>query len=857
MVAAGVPAALATVPFGYLDVTTFGADPQGVEDSTAALQQAIEHGMSSGLVVWLPGGTYRVSARIEVNQPDNGDAPAVIMGSTVDPANRAVIYLAPNSPGFGNPEARRVVLHYYNVGTADDESANTNLYNQALVGVDFRIGAGNDGAVAVRMQGAEGCTIQDVHVDLTAGGHTGFWGIPGSGGSTHGVSVTGGVIGLDTRSQSLSSAGTQPQPVITGSSFINQTQYAVYCAVRGSLVMVGCRIEREAEGPTIALTRHWEGQPFDSSLQLIDSTLAYATFSRTNTVLEMVGSLGRSFYFDNVYVRNARRIWPGFNSSNDGWTQFRRAALQILPAARDWGQPEEPVYVEGAEAGASLVESAPVAAPPADLQARHQWQPNFPTWESAGVVNVKALGALGDGQTDDWAALQAAIDAHEVVFFPKGHYRVSRTLELRPESKLIGSHHQFTSIEALSSLEARFAGTTVEGGDAPIVRTADTADAQTYLAFMQIKRHFPLAAHDPTPPGNYALEWRSGGDSIVRMVKLESRPSNNIRPDLVAERYYQLTNAINPFHPQADFPEGMWGWPCAEPNVQIRGNGGGRWFNFWFHGRQGLRENVPFLRVENTTQPLHFYHLHLQQQDSRNHAEIRDAANVSIYGTKGEIKGTLVYFENCNNVRLFGNGGLTSPDPDVNPPYLFRFINCRNFQISGIGDTINEGDDRWIGGPFDRWIHANVQRFHPIQDQAEGRPEVRVPHNQRPILYLRGNPSAAPQGNNASIRPPWLEVEAFGDGIYALPWFGYFSLLENAAIFHYEHGFLYTPSSDTANLWLYDPKLGWLWTAATDTYPYLYSLNSANWLLYLRGGNPGSRYFFDFQPGVFDWIQVL
>jgi hypothetical protein len=778
------------------------------------------------------------------------------MGSTVDPEERAVIYLVPDSPGFGNPDARRVVLHYFNIGTADDESGNTTLYNHALVGVDFRIGSGNDGAAAVRMQGAERCTIQDVHVDLTEGGHTGFWGIPGSGGSTHGVSVTGGVIGLDTRSLNLQGTGTQPQPVITGSTFINQSQYAVYCAVRGSLVMVGCRIERDAAGPAIAVTRHWEGQPFDSSIQLVDSSIAYSEFSRSNTVLEMVGSLGRSFYLDNSYVRNARRIWPGFSSNNDGWTHFRRAAFQILPEVRDWGQPEEPVYVDGQLSGDSLLDSTPVESPPADLQCRHQWSAGFPTWESEGAVNVMDLGAIGDGVTDDWAALQAAIDANEIVFFPKGHYRVSKTLDLKSDTKLIGSHHEFTTIEALSSLEERFAGATVETGDAPIVRTADTADAETWLAFIQIKRHFPLAAHDPTPPGNYALEWRSGGRSLVRMVELESRPSNNIRPDLVAQRYYNLTTDINPFHPQADFPEGMWGWPCAEPNVQIRGNGGGRWFNFWFHGRQGLREHVPFLRVEGTSQPLHVYHMHLQQQDSRNHAEIISSSNVSIYGTKGEIKGTLVYFEDCDNVRLFGNGGLTSPDPDANPPYLFRFINCTNFQISGIGDTINEGEDRWIGGPFDRWIHANVERFYPIQDKADDRPEVIVPSNQRPILYLRGNPSAVPHDDNGSIRPPWSGAEAFGNDVYALPWFGYFSLLENDYIFHYEHGYLYTPSSTTENLWLYEQQLGWLWTSATEAYPYLYSLSSANWLLYYRGGAPGKRFFFDFQPDVFDWIVV-
>lgn len=168
----------------------------------------------------------------------------------------------------------------------------------------------------------------------------------------------------------------------------------------------------------------------------------------------------------------------------------------------------------------------------------------------------------------------------------------------------------------ISSLEDRFGGTAPTDPDLPIIRTADTHDAQTYLAFLQIKRTYPLAQHNPSTPGNYALEWRSGGESILRHVELESRPTTNVRPDFIARHFYRMdldANPIDPNHPQRSFPDGRWAWPNAEPNVQVRGNGGGRWFNFWFHGRQCLREHVPFLRVEGTKNPIHFYHLHMQQ----------------------------------------------------------------------------------------------------------------------------------------------------------------------------------------------------------------------------------------------------
>lgn len=779
---AAVPVAMA-VPEGFLDVTQAGADPTGTADSTTALQAAINQARDQNLVVWFPAGTYTISDRLLINQPDNdGDFPVVLMGSTTSPANRATIRLAANSPGFNNPSQRKVMVHFINRTVNDapfngfNETGNTDLYNQGVVGLDFVVESGNDGAVALRMQGAEGCTIQDVNIDLTAGGHTGIWGIPASGGSTHRVTVNGGRVGIDTRQISGSGGGSQPQPVVTGSTFRNQTEYAVRATARGSLVLVGCRIESNRAGPVIWLRQHWSGQPFDASLQLVDCSIDYATFSPLNTVIEMDSTLtGRSFLLDNCHVARAARVWHEDATANpDGWMHFRRLAVEIRPPALTWGQPEEQVMIDGQAQSGIHLDAVAGAAPPADLQTRHRWGNAFPTWETPGAVNVLHFGATGDGITDDWQALQAAIDAHEVLLLPKGRYRVSRPLELRPQSKLIGAWHKFTAIEAISSVSQRFGGATDATGDLPIIRTADNATADTILAFLQIRRLFPLAQHNPTPPGNYALEWRCGGTSLTRHVAVEALPSTNVRPDYIARLFYGYNTtdpsapghvSINPNHPQDSFRPGDWAWPCAEPNVQIRGNGGGRWFNFWVHGRQGLRAHVPFLRVEGTRQALQFYHLHLQQQDSLNHGEFLGASNVTIYGTKGEIKGSQLYFESCDNVRLFGHGGLSSPDPARNPPYLFRFINCSNFLVSGLGDTINDQSTRWVGGAYDRWIHANLLTWQPLLDAHEGRSDVIVPSNRRPILYQRGAPVGGAIVSQPPAAPPVTRIELPATGI--------------------------------------------------------------------------------------------
>jgi len=43
-------------------------------------------------------------------------------------------------------------------------------------------------------------------------------------------------------------------------------------------------------------------------------------------------------------------------------------------------------------------------------------------------VNVHTLGVKGDGETDDTAAIQKAIEAHRALYFPSGHYLVKDTL---------------------------------------------------------------------------------------------------------------------------------------------------------------------------------------------------------------------------------------------------------------------------------------------------------------------------------------------------------------------------------------------------------------------------------------------
>ncbi len=61
--------------------------------------------------------------------------------------------------------------------------------------------------------------------------------------------------------------------------------------------------------------------------------------------------------------------------------------------------------------------------------------PSMENW-----INIKELGAKGDGETDDTKVFQDAISKYDVIYVPQGWYRFTETVKMKPGTKLIGMH---------------------------------------------------------------------------------------------------------------------------------------------------------------------------------------------------------------------------------------------------------------------------------------------------------------------------------------------------------------------------------------------------------------------------------
>ena len=707
-------AALAAL--GYVDVTAapFGADPTGSRDSTNAIQRAIVTARNAQMVTFFPPGTYRVSDTLQCVQDlyhrSNGAVtggrmhPCVLVGSRR--GERPTILLAPGSPGFDDPEKPKYVVHFWaracQEGKPTQPQPNISM-NQLMIGIDVRIGEGNPGAVAVRHRAAQGSSVQDCYIDATHG-LTGLEGGAGSGGGHHGITVRGGRYGLDLRE-------TQPASTVSGVTLMGQREAAILCAGRQAVSAVGVRIESAAPGPLIRCEAgRWA--PHNGQLCLVDSEIVCTHPEAT------VVEASRGVYLNNVYVRGARTVFRGsdgvrLDGRPDGWLHVAAFAHGIDPPKWKGLAYRAPLYLDGGRRTETLVRTSPCTGPPATgphgpdgLTARHRWPEAFPHFESPGAVNVKdpPFRAVGDGRHDDTDALQRAVDAREIVFLPKGYYRLSRSLRLGPRTRLVGVAPHL-SLLFVRKAEGDFAD---PAAPQPILTTVDDAEAETVAALVGVlsPKHVP---------GAFAVAWRAGRRSIVRSCLFMRRP---------------LYGFSRP-------PEGAESKPPAAPTVQVLGSGGGRWYNLEGAARSQPVPDYRHVLVAGTSEPLHLYQCNVEYARSRAEMEIRDARHVSIYGLKGEYNEPILWVRDSDHVRVFGYGGNAAALPGRSLLVIERTPNVLMANLVDSPRLEGQGSPNESPG-----IGVDPHQWHMVIEHPPVGDEVRTRPMDRPVLYQRGSPRA-------------------------------------------------------------------------------------------------------------------
>ena len=482
---AGSTSVYRSMPNDPRAITVQGAG-DGRSDDSAAIQQAIDEAAKGGRggLVFLASGRYRISRTIFLRSAVR------VFGVG---ATRPVIVLADNTPGYDAGVAAMVSFtgeDQYRAGKvpvppptsvpANPQifDATSSTFYSALSNVDFEIGKGNAGAVAVRFRVAQHGFLR--HIDFHLG--SGLAGIYQAGNECEDLRFYGGRYGILTEKTSPAW-----QFTLIDSEFDGQRDAAIR-EHEVDLTLVNVAIRNVPVG--IEIDRGYSDSLWGKNVRFENVAQAGVLISNENSVFTQIG-------FDNAVARDT----PVFARFRDSGTTVPGQGRQYRVRDFSYGLKLSGLGTPGAfatDADIVPLQRMPMRRPPAIAAL-----PPVSEW-----ANARDLGVKGDDETDDTQALQRAIDMHRVVYLPMGRYRVSDTIKLRRDSVLIALHPSLTHLY-LPDETAAYAGV---GGAKALLESAQGGNA--------IVSGLGLWTGGINPRAT-ALLWRAGEASMVNDVKIQ------------------------------------------------------------------------------------------------------------------------------------------------------------------------------------------------------------------------------------------------------------------------------------------------------------------------------------------------
>ena len=149
-----------------------------------------------------------------------------------------------------------------------------------------------------------------------------------------------------------------------------------------------------------------------------------------------------------------------------------------------------------------------------------------------------------------------------------------------------------------------------------------------------------------------------------------------------------------------------------------------------------------------------------------------------------------------------------------------------NFSFELSSDTDFNGTGRKIPGLVEKGqIHGSWYNLQPGSSYF-----VRILATHR-AKTIRTNPTRFETEPELKL---WWENTAKANGSWRTsPWLGTFLPDSSGWIYHSEMEWLYAQAGAEDDLWLWQPKFGWLWTTR-DIYPHLYGHRISDWYYFLK-----------------------
>lgn len=586
----------------YFTPETFKISNDGKTDVSDELQRAINEvktNFNFG-VVFIPEGTYKISKTIYI------PTAVRVIGYG---KRRPLIILADNAPGFQEqyPQDKGNAKYMFWFTSAIPKEgqpipdAGASTFYSAMSNVDLRIGSGNPSAVALRTHFAQHSFIS--HVDIHAG--TGKAGMFDVGNEMEDVRFYGGDYGIYTF---------KPSP---GWQFMMVDTYF--------------------EGQRKAAIRSQE-----SGL-----TIVRMTVKNVPTVIETNPDFYEKLFMEDSRLENISGPAFVISNENNAYTQIslRNIDCKKVPvlvgfrtSGRQIAGPGELYKIKALNHGLQMtaIDSKPVQTTTQDIEVLKTEpvpvQKDIPVFPDISLWrNLKALGAKGDGLTDDTKAIQAAIDQYDVIYVPQGWYRITETLKLKQKTVLTGLNPVSTQFILQDNTEA-FGSF---GPPKPMVESSE--GGSNILTGIGIS----TAASNSRAVG---LKWMAGAGSYVNDVKFLGGHGNIPRKRPGQEASNNSSHVGNEQH-----------WDTQYWSLWITNNGGGTFKNIWTANTFASAGAY----VSNTTTPGRIYAMSVEHH-VRNEVRFKNVSNWKVYALQLEEESKEssncqpLEIESCDNI-LFAN----------------------------------------------------------------------------------------------------------------------------------------------------------------------------------------------------------
>lgn len=551
------------------------ATPSGGDD-TVALQKAInlvQETTVQGIVLLAPG-KYHLSDTLHI-------WPGIrLIGYGAD---RPTVILPASTPGFTQASHEKYMFFFAgrrprNDGDAVPDATPGTFYS-ALANINIEIEDGNSGAVGVRARYAQHCFL--AHMDFHLG--PALAGIHEGGNVVEDVHFYGGTHAVWT---------SKPSPgwqfTFIDCSFEGQREAAILEHEAGLTLI---RPHFRNLSTAVEIEPEWADE-----LWIKDARLE--NISGPAFIFGMEKSPRNEINMDGVTCRDV----PVFAALSESGRHF--AAPGAVYAVKNFSHGLTYPDIGTIPEIRTIFDATPLGAMPPAVESDLSALPPCDTW-----VNLRDLGAKGDGHSDDTESFQKAIAEHSAIYLPSGFYVVRDTLKLRPDTALIGLHPGATQIILPDGTPA-FQGI---GGPKALLETAKGGSNIVIGVGLYTGGNNRRAV---------AALWKAGANSLMNDVRFLGGHGTPLA-DGSREIPYNTNHSADPNPSRC--------WDNQYPSLWVTDGGGGTFLDLWTPSTYAQAGML----VSDTDTPGSAYQIS-SEHHVRNEIQVRHASHWGFYALQTE-----------------------------------------------------------------------------------------------------------------------------------------------------------------------------------------------------------------------------